>query len=274
MQRILVAVLGVTLALGLSTGCTKQRISAEKAVARTLISDEQEEQLGKQVKAELETKEKIKYVQNAAVVDYVRGISASILNQASKDRPGVKWKINVIDDPKTVNAFATPGGYLYVYTGLILAADTEAELAGVMAHEAGHVVGRHSARAMVSQMGLQAITQAALGQNPGTVAQIAASLVSGGTLLAHGRGEEIEADEYGARYASGAGYDPRGLITFFEKLQKEQGDTPALMKWLSTHPTNRDRIANIQKIISQKNLRGSNNGPGGLPAIKQALGGK
>ncbi|QQR43216.1 M48 family metalloprotease [Myxococcus xanthus] len=274
MQRILVAVLGVTLALGLSTGCTKQRISAEKAVARTLISDEQEEQLGKQVKAELETKEKIKYVQNAAVVDYVRGISTSILNQASKDRPGVKWKINVIDDPKTVNAFATPGGYLYVYTGLILAADTEAELAGVMAHEAGHVVGRHSARAMVSQMGLQAITQAALGQNPGTVAQIAASLVSGGTLLAHGRGEEIEADEYGARYASGAGYDPRGLITFFEKLQKEQGDTPALMKWLSTHPTNRDRIVNIQKIISQKNLRGSNNGPGGLPAIKQALGGK
>ncbi|NVJ05555.1 M48 family metalloprotease [Myxococcus sp. AM001] len=274
MQRILVAVLGVTLTLGLSTGCAKQRISAEKAVARTLISDEQEEQLGKQVKAELETKEKIKYVEDAAVVDYVRGISASILNQASKDRPGVKWKIHVIDDPKMVNAFATPGGYLYVYTGLILAADTEAELAGVMAHEAGHVVGRHSARAMVNQMGLQAITQAALGQNPGTVAQIAAQLVSGGTMLAHGRSEEIEADEYGARYASGAGYDPRGLITFFEKLQKEQGDTPALMKWLSTHPTNRDRITNIQKIISQKNLRGSNNAPGGLPAIKQSLGGK
>ncbi|AKQ64051.1 peptidase, M48 family [Myxococcus hansupus] len=274
MQRILVAALGLTLATGLSTGCSKQRISAEKAVARTLISDEQEEQLGRQVKQELETKENIKYVENAAVVDYVRGISSSILNQASKDRPGVKWKINVIDDPKMVNAFATPGGYLYVYTGLILAADTEAELAGVMAHEAGHVVGRHSARAMVNQMGLQAITQAALGQNPGTVAQIAAQLVSGGTLLAHGRSEEIEADEYGARYASGAGYDPRGLVTFFEKLQQAQGDTPALMKWLSTHPTNKDRIANIQKIISQKNLRGSNNGPGGLPAIKQALGAK
>ncbi|AEI65224.1 M48 family metallopeptidase [Corallococcus macrosporus] len=274
MQRILVAVLGLTLTTGLSAGCTQQRISAEKAVARAFISDEEEEKLGKQVKAELETKEKIKYVEDPAVVDYVRGISASILKQASKDRPGVKWKIHVIDDPKTVNAFATPGGYLYVYTGLILAADTEAELAGVMAHEAGHVVGRHSARAMVNQMGLQTITQAALGKNPGTVAQIAAQLVSGGTMLAHGRGEEIEADEYGARYASGAGYDPRGLVTFFEKLQKEQGDTPAMMKWLSTHPTNRDRIANIQKIISEKKLRGSNNGPGGLPPIKQALGAK
>jgi len=274
MQRILVAVLGLTLATGLSAGCTKQRISAEKAVARTLISDEQEEQLGRQVKQELETKEKIKYVENAAIVDYVRGISSQVLAQASKDRPGVKWKINVIDDPKTVNAFATPGGYLYVYTGLILAADTEAELVGVMAHEAGHVVGRHSARAMVNQMGLQAITQAALGQNPGTVAQIAAQLVSGGTLLAHGRSEELEADEYGARYASGAGYDPRGLVTFFEKLQKEQGETPALMKWLSTHPTNRDRIVNIQKLITKYNLRGKNNAPGGLPPIKQTLGGK
>ncbi|MCP3144307.1 M48 family metallopeptidase [Pyxidicoccus xibeiensis] len=274
MQRILSVVLGLTLATGLTAGCTKQRVQAEKAIARTLISDEQEEDLGKQVKQELETKEKIKYVQDPSIVDYVRTLSSPVLRQATKDRPGVKWKINVIDDPKMVNAFATPGGYLYVYTGLILAADTEAELVGVMAHEAGHVVGRHSARAMVNQMGIQTVTAAALGQNPSAVGQIAAQLVGGGTMLAHGRSEEIEADEYGARYSSGAGYDPRGLITFFEKLQKQQGDTPGFMKWLSTHPANKDRIANIQKIISQNNLRGKNNAPGGLPAIKQKLGGK
>ncbi len=276
MQRILSAVLGLTLATatGLTTGCAKQRVSAEKAIARTLISDEQEEELGKQVKQELETKEKVKYVQDAAVVDYVKSISAPVLRQASKDRPGVKWKINVIDDPKMVNAFATPGGYLYVYTGLLLAADTEAEVVGVMAHEAGHVVGRHSARAMVNQLGLQAITSAALGQNPGAVAQIAAQLVGGGAMLAHGRSEETEADEYGVRYSSGAGYDPRGLVTFFQKLQKESGDTPALMKWLSTHPPHRERISHIQQIINQKGLRGSNNAPGGLPAIQQKLGKK
>jgi predicted Zn-dependent protease len=274
MQRILSMVLGLTLAMGLTAGCAKQRIQAEKAIASTLISDEQEEELGKQVKAELETKEKIKYVQDASIVDYVKSISSPILKQATKDRPGVKWKVNVIDDPKMVNAFATPGGYLYVYTGLLLAADTEAELAGVMAHEAGHVVGRHSARAMVNQMGLQTVTQAALGKNPGAVGTIAAQLVGGGTMLAHGRSEETEADEYGARYASGAGYDPRGLITFFQKLQKEQGDSPAIMKWLSTHPTNQDRIAHLQKVISQNNLRGSNNSPGGLPAIHQKLGKK
>ncbi len=276
MQRILSAVLGLTLATatGLTTGCSKQRVQAEKAIARTLISDEQEEELGKQVKQELETKEKVKYVQDAAVVDYVKSISAPVLRQASKDRPGVKWKINVIDDPKMVNAFATPGGYLYVYTGLLLAAETEAEVVGVMAHEAGHVVGRHSARAMVNQLGLQAITSAALGQNPGAVAQIAAQLVGGGAMLAHGRSEETEADEYGVRYSSGAGYDPRGLVTFFQKLQKQSGDTPALMKWLSTHPPHRERIAHIQETINQNRLRGSNNAPGGLPAIQQKLGKK
>lgn len=274
MQRILSVVLGLTLAAGLSTGCAKQRISAEKAIAATLISDEQEADLGKQVKQELETKEKIKYVQDPSIVDYVKNLSSPILRQATKDRPGVKWTVNVIDDPKTVNAFATPGGYLYVYTGLLLAADNEAEVAGVMAHEAGHVVARHSARAMVNQMGLQTITQAALGKNPGAVATIAAQLVGGGAMLAYSRSEESEADEYGARYSSGAGYDPRGLITFFQKLEKEQGSSPAFMKWLSTHPSNPDRIAHIQKVIAQYNLRGKNNAPGGLPAIQQKLGKK
>jgi beta-barrel assembly-enhancing protease len=271
MQRMVTALLTLTLASGLSTGCAKQRVGAEKALAKVLISDEQENQLGLQVKQELETKENIKYVEDPAVLDYVRGISAPILAQATKDRPGVKWKVNVINDPKTVNAFATPGGFLYVYTGLLLAADSEAELAGVMAHEAGHVVGRHSARAMVNAYGLQAITQVALGQNPGTAAQIAAQLAGGGLQLAHGRSEETEADEYGAKYAAGAGFDPRGLITFFEKLEKMQGSQPGVMKWLSTHPTNKDRIAHLQKIISQQGLKGDRSGPGGLPAIQARL---
>ncbi|MBJ6759541.1 M48 family metalloprotease [Myxococcaceae bacterium JPH2] len=274
MQRIFHVIVGLTLVSSLTSGCTKQRIGAEKAIASVVVSPQQEEQIGQQVKQELEQKEKIQYVQDPAVVEYVRQLSAPILAQASKERPDVKWKVNVINDPKTVNAFATPGGYLYVYTGLLLAADTEAELAGVMAHEAGHVVARHSARAMVNQYGLQAISQMALGNNPGAAAQIASQLVTGGTMLAHGRSEESEADTYGARYASGAGYDPHGLITFFQKLQAEQGKTPAVMKWLSTHPTNEQRIADLNKYIAQNRLTGANNNPGQLPAIKKKLGGK
>lgn len=272
MQRILSAFLGITLAAGLTTGCTAQRVSAEKAIARTFISDEQEEQIGAQVKKELEQKEKIQYVQDPAIVEYVNSISTPILRAANKDRRGVKWKIHVINDPKTVNAFATPGGYLYVYTGLILAADNEAELAGVMAHEAGHVVGRHSARAMVNAYGIQALSELALGKDPGTAGQIATQLVGGGAMLAHGRSEETEADDYGARYAAAAGYDPRGLITFFEKLKRQEGTTPGVLKWLSTHPTSADRIKHLQDYISQNRLSGANASTDRLSAIKQKIG--
>lgn len=273
MQRILSLLLGITLAAGLGTGCAKQRIRAEKAIAQTFISDEQEEQIGKQVKQELETKEKIQYVQDPVVVDYVNKVATPILQAANRDRKGVRWKIHVINDPKTVNAFATPGGYLYVYTGLILAADNEAELAGVLAHEAGHVVGRHSARAMVNAYGLQALSELALGKNPGTAAQIAAQLVGGGAMLAHGRSEETEADEYGARYATAARYDPRGLITFFQKLAAKEGNTPGVLKWLSTHPTSADRIAHLERYIAQNGLSGTETGADRLAPIKQKLGG-
>jgi predicted Zn-dependent protease len=274
MQRILSVFLGLTLAAVLTPGCAKERIRAEKAVAQVLISDEQEEQIGRQVKQELEQKEKIQYVQDPVILEYVNRVATPLLQAANRDRKGVKWKINVINDPKTVNAFATPGGYLYVYTGLLLAADTEAEVAGVLAHEAGHVVGRHSARAMVNAYGLQAITQLALGKDPGTAAQIAAQLVGGGAMLAHGRSEETEADEYGARYTSATNYDPRGLISFFEKLQKLQGSMPGVLKWLSTHPTNADRIRHLEQYISQNGLRGSELGADRLAPIKQKLGGK
>jgi len=274
MQRILSIFLGVTLAAGLATGCAKQRIVAEKAVADALISDEQEEKIGLQVKQELEQKEKIQYVQDPAVLEYVNRIITPILQSANRDRKGVKWKINVINDAKTVNAFATPGGFLYVYTGLLLAADNEAEVAGVLAHEAGHVVGRHSARAMVNAYGLNALAELALGKNPGAAAQIAAQLVGGGAMLAHGRSEETEADEYGARYATAANYDPRGLISFFQKLQQRQGDTPGVLKWLSTHPTNADRIRHLEQYISQNGLKGTEVGADRLAPIKAKLGGK
>jgi predicted Zn-dependent protease len=271
MQRMVSRFLGLCLAAGLATGCAAQRVYAEKALATAFISDEQEEKLGRQVKAELEQKEKIKYVEDAAVVDYVRNVSTRMLQVANRDRAGVKWKIHVIDDPKTVNAFATPGGYLYVYTGLLLAAETEAELAGVMAHEAGHVVGRHSARAMVQAYGLEAVTAAALGKDAGTVGKMASELVGGGLQLAHGRSQETEADEYGARYTSAVNYDPRGLVSFFEKLQKQEGKAPEALKWLSTHPPSAERAAHLTQFIQQNGLKGTEVGADRLATIKQRL---
>src|SRR4051812_32249869 len=133
-----------------SMGCATMGTNAEKVAAEQLISIDQENQLGLQVKNELEQKQNIRYITDPTVGNYVTGVANKVIAFGKKDRPEVQWQVHVIDDAKTVNAFATPGGYLYVYSGLLLAADNEAELAGVMAHETGHVVARHSARSMVA----------------------------------------------------------------------------------------------------------------------------
>lgn len=271
MKRIFSAALPLTLALALTPGCANKNFHVGRTAASVLISDDQEKQLGLQVKEELETKEKIKYLEDAAVVEYVRTVSTRILQQANKDRANVKWTVNVIDDPKTVNAFATPGGYLYVYTGLLLAADNEAEVAGVMGHEAGHVVGRHSAQALLLQYGEQAVVEAALGKSAGTVSQIAASLAGNGASLAFSRSNETEADEFGAKYMSAVGYDPHGLMTFFQKLAAQEGSTPGVFKWLSTHPPSSERVQNINAYINQNHLTGADLGADRLAPIKARI---
>ncbi len=269
-MRVLVFASAAALA---AAACShEQRRGAETALAKALVSDEQENQIGLQVKQELEQKEHVKYAQDPEVVSFVKGITDKILPLAEKDRPGVKWDVKVIDDPKTVNAFATPGGHLYVYSGLLLAADNPSEIAGVLAHESGHVVGRHSARQMVDAFGLQAVAALALGKNPGLASQVAAGVTGQGLMLANSRGDETEADEYGAKYASGAGYDPRGLITFFQKLQKQEGKTPQAMKFLSDHPATPDRISHLERYIVEHHLAGTGGrDPGGLPAVKRRL---
>jgi beta-barrel assembly-enhancing protease len=258
-------------ALAIAPGCSSnQRIAAEKAVASVLISDEEESKLGLQVKQELD-RQGIRYSSDAVVNGFVESVAQKILPHAQRDRPGVKWHVYVIDDAKTVNAFATPGGHLYVYTGLLLASDSEAEVAGVLAHEAGHVVGRHSARQLVNAYGLQAVAAMALGKNPNLLAQLATNVAAQGVLLAHGRSEELEADQLGAQYASSAGYDPRGLIRFFEKLRAKEGKTPAVLAWLSTHPATADRIGQLQKYIAEKRLSGTDPGAARLAPVKQRL---
>jgi len=256
--------LGCALLLG---GCG---IHASEGMAKALVSDEQENQLGLQVKQQLD-KQGTRYVQDPEVVNYVRGVAQKIFVSADKDRPGVHWQVQVIDDPKQVNAFATPGGYLYVFSGLLVAADSEAELAGVWGHESGHVVARHSARQMVDAMGLETVLGIALGQNPNELAQLAGTLAAKGALLSYSRQDENEADEYGARYAAQAGYDPHGIIQFFEKLKAMEGNQPAFAKFLSDHPLTGDRITHLQQYIQEKHLSGTVVGAERLQPIKQKL---
>lgn len=268
-----VAALSLPLGVGAgAAGCaTKPVVAAEKAAAATLISSQQENQLGLQVHQEL-AKQGVKYVTDPAVLDYVKQITGPILAQAKKDRPDVQWKVFVVENPD-INAFSTPGGYIYVQSGLISAVQNDAELAGVIAHEAGHVTGRHAARSMVQAYGLQTVAGIALGQNPSQLQQLAASVVANGILLHHTRSEETEADEYGVRYARAAGFDPSALISFFRVLQQKTGQMPKLLTWLSDHPATSDRIAHLQQYIAAERLKGGSiNLPGSqLAAVKARL---
>ena len=261
----------LTFAAALAACSSAQRASLETAAAKALVSDDEEKQLGLQVKQELEQQQHVKYLSDPAVNSYVQGVINRILPSAKKDRPNQNWELHVIDDMKTVNAFATPGGYIYVYSGLLAEAGNEAELAGVLSHESGHVVARHSARQMVDAYGLEAVLGLALGKNPGLVQQLATGVAAKGAMLANSRSDETEADEYGARYASAAGYDPHGLVTFFQKLLKQQGSESKLLTFLSDHPATSDRIQHIEAFIRENHLSGSDLGAERLAPIKQRL---
>jgi len=250
---------------------TQQRVKTETSLAKTLVSDAQSEQIGDQVHAELDAKG-TRFITDRSVTGYVEGIASPVFRQAKEDRPGVEYHLHIIDDPKTVNAFATPGGHVYVYSGLLLAAENEAEVAGVLAHEAGHISGRHVERAMVNAYGLQTLAGVALGQSPSTTQKLAADLAGTGVMLAHSRSEETEADEYGATYVSHVGYDPHAMITFFQKLQANEGSSPRAMVWLRSHPLTQDRIDHLKRYIRDNRLSGTEVGEQRYESFRKTLG--
>jgi len=253
-------------------GCSsQQRVTAETFAAAALIPDDQENALGEQVHAELGN-QGIRYLQNATATDYVNGLVEPILAEARKQRPGVDWHVHVVDEPGKVNAFATPGGHIYVLSGLLTVAGSDAEVAGVLAHEAGHVVARHSARQLVTLYGLQTVAALALGNNPELIKQIAATLATQGVMLAHSRASEREADEHGARIASSAGYDPHGLLGFLGKLRAKEGRIPQVLTWLSDHPATSDRITHLNAFVDRHNLKGTRTESGRLAQVREQVG--
>jgi predicted Zn-dependent protease len=149
MRSWLLRLLAGMLALQALTGCAAMR----QRLGYALVAPEVEANLGAQVAAQVEKQEKA--LANAAVQEYVRTVATPLVRRAQQDRPEVQFRLTVLDKPGEVNAFAAPGGYLYVYSGLLLAARDEAELAGVLAHEIGHVVARHSANQLAAQYGLE-----------------------------------------------------------------------------------------------------------------------
>lgn len=161
------------------------------------------------------------------------------------------WKTTLIRDDKTRNAFATPGGHLYVFTGLIQYLDNEDQLAGVMGHEIAHADKRHATKQLQTQYGIALLLSAALGNNPGTLAQIATSLAS----LKFGRDAEREADMYSVIYLGGTQYYAcNGAAGFFEKMLADSQDSSP-PEFLSTHPDPGNRVQAINSKAQQEGCK-------------------
>jgi predicted Zn-dependent protease len=153
------------------------------------------------------------------------------------------WKVRIIKDDATVNAFAVPGGYLYFYTGLIKTLDNEAEFVGVMAHEMAHVARRHSTAQLTKAYGIDMLLSMLLGQNKNQWVDLAAGLATGLLELKFSRNDEFEADKYAVNYTYITEWDARGVADFFAKL--ENHSSPPV--FLSTHPADKDRINRVNK---------------------------
>lgn len=157
--------------------------------------------------------------------------------------PPVTWHVRIVRD-ETVNAFALPGGYITVFTGLLEAADTPEMVAGVLAHEMAHVTMRHGLRRVGQSLGFFAAIQLVLGDASG-LGRIAKEVLTIASVNAYSREQENEADLIGVRYLHAAHIDPRGLGEFFALLKQKYGDVPGTYSWLSTHPQHIERIAAI-----------------------------
>ncbi|MCS6807549.1 MAG: M48 family metalloprotease [Bacteroidota bacterium] len=234
-----------------------------------MFSTETDAQLGKQMDDQIRRnpQEYPIFRGNPAIRQYLQDMTNTIIRSEHVQYRGIfPYIVEVIHDDNTINAFCTPGGYIYVYTGLMKAVDNEATLAGVMGHEIAHAERRHGTSRMTKAYGLQILLQVALGQNPSQLATIGANLFSGLALLKNSRMDEEEADAYSFKYLQSTPWYPGAIKFFFEKVMAASGRAPqgsqstlsaissSVERLLSTHPLPQDRIDATNRRIAEANL--------------------
>lgn len=203
------------------------------------ISSTQEVELGKSINQELINSGRAKIYRNQAIESYINQIGQRLAT--TSQRSDIPYTFQVVDDD-SINAFATMGGYVYINKGLIATADNEAELASVIGHEIGHIVGRHGIEQMRDRALAQGLLSAA-GLDRNDAVQIGVELA---VSRPNGRSDELEADRFGLVNMTKANYAPAGILGFMQKLLQKTGSTPS---FLSTHPATSERINSLQQQI-------------------------
>ncbi len=214
-----------------------------------ILTDADEIALGREFSREIERE--VRLYTDPEVVRYVDELGQTLVRHSR--RSNIRYYIKVVDTDD-VNAFALPGGYLYVNRGLISMAGTESELAGVIGHEIAHVAARHGAKALTRQLGLEIILGMISGRSPNGVRRVVSNVAGIGGILSmlhYSRAAEREADALAVVNLREAGYDPGGVTRFFETLLEMNDRAPgALATLFATHPPSRERIANTRKQIA------------------------
>jgi len=231
-------ILSIVLFVGIYS-CT-----TSKGAGFNLFTIADDKKFGAEVATEIESNP-LKYMildsaKNAAVYKYVYKVRDIILNSGQVlHKNDFSWRVRIIHNDSTLNAFCTPGGYIYVYTGILKFLDSEDQFAGVLGHEIAHADKRHSTRQMTQMYGIQMMLEIAAG-NRELVKQISGALIG----LKFSRNHETEADLFSVTYLCGTVYNAAGGAGFFEKIQALGGArTP---EFLSTHPDPGNRVQNFQ----------------------------
>ncbi len=256
--------IGILFALfGLITYCTnvvQNPVTGEKQ--RVQLSPQQEVVLGQQARSKMAAK----YgglAPNAPLQSYIDQVGARVVKQSQASKLPYPYEFHLLSDPQTINAFALPGGQVFITVGLLRRLKSEAQLAGVLGHEVGHVVGRHGAEhlakqqlgaSLVNAVGIAASDNPDNARQAALLAQAANQLVS----LRYGREDELESDQLGFRFMREAGYNPQGLLELMQILgsARQGGASP---EFFSTHPNPENRLQRLKDLITQAY-------PNGVPA--------
>ncbi len=215
-----------------------------------IFSTQDDIALGKQLRDEVladTSFEVLERSQYPAAYNYLDDIVLDILQSGQvTHRDEFAWEVHLINEDETLNAFAAPGGYIFVYTGLIKFLDNKDDFVGVMGHEMAHADLRHSTQQLTKQYGIGLLLGVLSGGDPSTLSQILGSLVG----LKFSRDDESEADQYSVIYLCETNYAANAAASFFEKLVAEGAATPPA--FLSTHPNPEDRVDDIHALADEK----------------------